>query len=234
MSMSRRKGVLNDRSGVSPVIGVILMVAVTVIVAAVIGATTLGMTDRVGERPPQAQFEVKQVDNHTVYDEEREDDIQFGAMIEIKHTNGEDVDKENIRVTVDGEPAHIATEKTEAEISNEDKYNYKKNFGDSQHPVLAQPWFDTETIRAGDTAQLVTAGSYLEDNGVTADPLNEDRLVYRAEDDDTGPHNTYDDIYANDGSMVNIEDHVLKKGQTVRVIWVSDGESQTLVEHEIE
>jgi len=34
--------------------------------------------------------------------------------------------------------------------------------------------------------------------------------------------------------MVNIEDHVLKKGQTVRVIWVSDGESQTLVEHEIE
>jgi len=216
--MSRRKGVLNDRSGVSPVIGVILMVAVTVIVAAVIGATTLGMTDRVGERPPQAQFEVKQVDNHTVYDEERDDDIQFGAMIEIKHTNGEDVDKENIRVTVDGEPAHIATEKTEAEISNED------NFWDSQHPVLAQPWFDTETIRAGDTAQLVTAGSYLEDNGVTADPLNEDRLVYRADDD----------IYANDGSMVNIEDHVLKKGQTVRVIWVSDGESQTLVEHEIE
>ena len=129
MSMSRRKGVLNDRSGVSPVIGVILMVAVTVIVAAVIGATTLGMTDRVGERPPQAQFEVKQVDNHTVYDEERDDDIQFGAMIEIKHTNGEDVDKENIRVTVDGEPAHIATEKTEAEISNEDKYNYKKTSG---------------------------------------------------------------------------------------------------------
>jgi len=45
----------NER-GVSPVIGVILMVAITVILAAVIGAFVLGFGDRVSEQPPTAQI----------------------------------------------------------------------------------------------------------------------------------------------------------------------------------
>ena len=39
---------MDDERGVSPVIGVILMVAITVILAAVIGTMVLGMTDNVG------------------------------------------------------------------------------------------------------------------------------------------------------------------------------------------
>jgi flagellin-like protein len=41
---------------VSPVIGVILMVAITVILAAVIGTFVLGLGDQVSENAPQAQF----------------------------------------------------------------------------------------------------------------------------------------------------------------------------------
>jgi flagellin-like protein len=41
---------------VSPVIGVILMVAITVILAAVIGTFVLGLGDQVSESAPQAQF----------------------------------------------------------------------------------------------------------------------------------------------------------------------------------
>lgn len=41
---------------VSPVIGVILMVAITVILAAVIGTFVLGLGDRVGETAPSASF----------------------------------------------------------------------------------------------------------------------------------------------------------------------------------
>ncbi|RDZ48226.1 type IV pilin [Haloferax sp. Atlit-19N] len=46
----------NDDSAVSPVIGVILMVAITVILAAVIGTFVLGLGDQVGDTAPQASF----------------------------------------------------------------------------------------------------------------------------------------------------------------------------------
>ncbi len=44
---------------VSPVIGVILMVAITVILAAVIGAFVLGFQDRATERVPQASIGIE-------------------------------------------------------------------------------------------------------------------------------------------------------------------------------
>ena len=50
------KELLVDDDAVSPVIGVILMVAITVILAAVIGTFVLGLGDQVQNNPPQAQF----------------------------------------------------------------------------------------------------------------------------------------------------------------------------------
>jgi len=47
---------LADDDAVSPVIGVILMVAITVILAAVIGTFVLGLGDQVQNNPPNAQF----------------------------------------------------------------------------------------------------------------------------------------------------------------------------------
>jgi flagellin-like protein len=46
----------NDDRGVSPVIGVILMVAITVILAAVIGTFVLGLGDSLGNNQPTAQL----------------------------------------------------------------------------------------------------------------------------------------------------------------------------------
>ena len=48
----------NDERGVSPVIGVILMVAITVILAAVIGSFVLGIGSDVSE-PPQASLTIE-------------------------------------------------------------------------------------------------------------------------------------------------------------------------------
>lgn len=45
-----------DDRAVSPVIGVILMVAITVILAAVIGAFVLGLGDQIQQTTPQASF----------------------------------------------------------------------------------------------------------------------------------------------------------------------------------
>ena len=49
---------LSDDKAVSPVIGVILMVAVTVILAAVIGAFVLGFGDSLSEPAPDAQIDI--------------------------------------------------------------------------------------------------------------------------------------------------------------------------------
>ncbi|WP_411969044.1 type IV pilin [Haloferax sp. YSSS75] len=50
------KKFLTESRAVSPVIGVILMVAITVILAAVIGTFVLGLGDQVSETAPQASF----------------------------------------------------------------------------------------------------------------------------------------------------------------------------------
>jgi flagellin-like protein len=50
------KKLLDDDDAVSPVIGVILMVAITVILAAVIGTFVLGLGDQVQQTSPTAQF----------------------------------------------------------------------------------------------------------------------------------------------------------------------------------
>jgi len=50
------KQLFTDENAVSPVIGVILMVAITVILAAVIGTFVLGLGDQVQDTAPQAQF----------------------------------------------------------------------------------------------------------------------------------------------------------------------------------
>jgi flagellin-like protein len=50
------KHLFNDEDAVSPVIGVILMVAITVILAAVIGTFVLGLGDQVSNTAPSASF----------------------------------------------------------------------------------------------------------------------------------------------------------------------------------
>jgi flagellin-like protein len=50
------RDLLTEDRAVSPVIGVILMVAITVILAAVIGTFVLGLGDQVSDNAPQASF----------------------------------------------------------------------------------------------------------------------------------------------------------------------------------
>ena len=50
------KTLLTDEDAVSPVIGAILMVAITVILAAVIASLVLGFGDTASQTTPQASF----------------------------------------------------------------------------------------------------------------------------------------------------------------------------------
>jgi len=88
----------DDSRAVSPVIGVILMVAVTVILAAVIGAFVLDLGDDASSTAPQAQFTY---------------DFDDQTNVTITHTSGEDLDNSTIRITLAGEEAYPDTGETD-------------------------------------------------------------------------------------------------------------------------
>ncbi|WP_435094470.1 type IV pilin [Halorubrum sp. N11] len=83
-----------DDRAVSPVIGVILMVAITVILAAVIGTFVLGLGDQLNDTAPQASFTVDDVSmNSTATDD---------VNVSITKTGGQDLDPSQITVSIDG------------------------------------------------------------------------------------------------------------------------------------
>ena len=79
----------DEERAVSPVIGVILMVAITVILAAVIGTFVLGLGDQV-ESAPQASFDFQET-------EDGDDDV-----LEIRHRGGDNINTDTVDVRVNG------------------------------------------------------------------------------------------------------------------------------------
>ena len=91
------KAFFEDREAVSPVIGVILMVAITVILAAVIGTFVLGLGDQVGDTAPNANWDAEVVDD--------EPDDSDTAFMEFTHTGGDQVENNTLDVTLSGNSA---------------------------------------------------------------------------------------------------------------------------------
>ena len=82
-SMNIKKVFTEDRA-VSPVIGVILMVAITVILAAVIGTFVLNLGQEVQQSSPQATFDINSTD------------LTDGSNATITHTNGDSIETANL------------------------------------------------------------------------------------------------------------------------------------------
>jgi flagellin-like protein len=81
MVATKFKQMLQDEGAVSPVIGVILMVAVTVVLGAVIGAFVFGIGDKLGEPAPNAQINFD-------YDAD-------GDSLDIVHDGGDSITPDN-------------------------------------------------------------------------------------------------------------------------------------------
>lgn len=85
------KQLLDDDRAVSPVIGVILMVAITVILAAVIGTFVLGLGDQVSQTTPNASFG---------FDYDR---VNGGNdSLTISHNGGDTIGSTEVSVAVSG------------------------------------------------------------------------------------------------------------------------------------
>jgi len=81
----------DDDRAVSPVIGVILMVAITVILAAVIGTFVLGLGDQVQSTTPQASFGF---------------DFADANEATITHESGDTIDRADLKINVGGDTAY--------------------------------------------------------------------------------------------------------------------------------
>jgi flagellin-like protein len=112
----------SENRAVSPVIGVILMVAITVILAAVIGAFVLEIGDQ-QETAPNTSFDTEQAVQivSTGYDDETyagcapntDETAECGNLstVEISHAGGDTIDLRNVRLSVDGNQSVYAPSK---------------------------------------------------------------------------------------------------------------------------
>lgn len=116
-----------EERAVSPVIGVILMVAVTVILAAVIAGALMGMGDSIGDTPTTANAEVNVnsgYDNSSLNDSEE--------IVYISHSSGDSIDQDNVQVNLrseDGAPIVSLTDESDQENITIDMNNEDFNAG---------------------------------------------------------------------------------------------------------
>jgi len=99
------KNLLTDDDAVSPVIGVILMVAITVILAAVIGAFVLDLGGS-QESAPQAswtfEYSVGEDDDWSTGPNGDTGTAPYGDNVTISHQGGDDIDNSTLRFNVAG------------------------------------------------------------------------------------------------------------------------------------
>ena len=96
----------DDSRAVSPVIGVILMVAITVILAAVIGTFVLGLGDSV-ESAPQASFNFDY------------DDTASREKVTIRHRGGDNIDASKLEVRVNGNAVDAGDYNSDSTLSDQ-------------------------------------------------------------------------------------------------------------------
>jgi len=91
------KELLNDDDAVSPVIGVILMVAITVILAAVIATFVLGLGEQVSDTAPQASFSFDYSDGGGGSADLS--DSNADGVLTITHTGGSSIQASTLTVS---------------------------------------------------------------------------------------------------------------------------------------
>ena len=115
------KELLTEDRAVSPVIGVILMVAITVILAAVIGTFVLGLGDQVSDSAPQASFS---------FDFSDTGDDGFGGnaddYVNLTHEGGETLEAADIDVSGDDGGVSVDNDFTNDTISAGDTADYNQ------------------------------------------------------------------------------------------------------------
>lgn len=150
---------LGDREAVSPVIGMILMVAITVILAAVIGTFVLGLGDQVQKSAPQTSFTFDFTDNSGTPDE-----------LAVTHDGGDTV--------VAGEIVSVGDDNLQIDSNGDDTFG-----GDAVRlDAISDSFTATTDITAGTTVHLqANAAGGAADDDMEAESV---RVVWESDDGD--------------------------------------------------
>jgi flagellin-like protein len=124
----------SDEDAVSPVIGVILMVAITVILAAVIGTFVLGLGDRVSQASPNAQFSFDYSESGS------------NIIVNATHGGGAAVSADQVNVTVGGQSVYADGSLVEDSSPNTSSWSGDITAGDSIG-VVSDDFADGETVK---------------------------------------------------------------------------------------
>ena len=122
-----------DDRAVSPVIGVILMVAITVILAAVIGTFVLGLGDQLGDTAPQASFELDDVSTDTSANT---------TSFTLQKTGGQDLAASDLVLSVDG--SRSDTDFSDADHLDSDTWQTGQSVSFSAEPSSGSANFNAD------------------------------------------------------------------------------------------
>jgi flagellin-like protein len=93
------KRLLNDDDAVSPVIGVILMVAITVILAAVIATFVLGLGEQVSDTAPQASFSYDYENISSGVNDSFSTGVDADGNVTATHVGGATIEAEQLYIS---------------------------------------------------------------------------------------------------------------------------------------
>ena len=139
----------NDDDAVSPVIGVILMVAITVILAAVIATFVLGLGDQVSQSSPQASFSFDY------------DSSASPSELKITHDGGDAIPETNLFIRGDGVDTSWGSGSTKVKAGNSVTVNGTSGISSSAtvRVVCHGRKRMTDVTRSSDDAEtVITAG----------------------------------------------------------------------------
>jgi len=179
------KTLFDEERAVSPVIGVILMVAITVILAAVIGTFVLGLGDQLQTTTPSASFGFSQEDV-TFQGPDTDgttDDISTVKTVSITHESGDTLSESNIRVSVGGQPAYGLD-----------------NIDDSTNPDVLELWSSGNEISAGDQVRV----AFYDADPSTAPNFPDTNKLDISDDGATDPWTTDDATALSSGDTIRI------------------------------
>jgi flagellin-like protein len=162
------KQLLADDDAVSPVIGVILMVAITVILAAVIGTFVLGLGEQVQSTSPQASFSFDYTQ-----------DFAQGSSndnLEITHDSGDKVDGSNLELAQTGAIVEDTDTRDTTSLSNPSGFFGASEYGAGDQETLDETDVDQDPESDTNDGQLDLSGAtvrvvWQSSDGETSDTL---------------------------------------------------------------
>jgi len=141
-----------NEEAVSPVIGVILMVAITVILAAVIASFVFGIGSRAPQSAPQAQLMVADASD------ELSDTVNGQDVFYIKHAGGESIMCNETKIIIRNQDDSINTE-LRFNITSE-AYDYQ--IGGAQQDIVSRA-IDDQKFDVGDIIYFNETGTRVVD-----------------------------------------------------------------------